>query len=215
MKATFNQHIGIFENAFSKEWCNTIIKYIEIHKDKLVPREEYWGDDRLARDLSMELQQLYDLGNEQEKKHLLSIREEFDKVFLKCYNLYKQHYHLGQENFSITSYKLQKTYPTQGYHIWHAESPHEDPNMLEEDRRMNLLTRFGAYTIYLNNVKDGGETEFLFQSLRLPPNEGTLCIFPSSYTHLHRGNPPLSGEKYIMTGWTHLVPPPPIQRESN
>ena len=61
--------------------------------------------------------------------------------------------------------------------------------------------RIAVWTIYLNDIEEGGETEFLHQSLRLPPKQGTVGIFPSSYTHLHRGNPPLSKEKHILTGW--------------
>ena len=64
-----------------------------------------------------------------------------------------------------------------------------------------MLFRSGAYILYLNDVPEGGETEFLYQRLRVSPKEGTLVIFPASYTHTHRGNPPLRGSKYIMTGW--------------
>jgi hypothetical protein len=30
-------------------------------------------------------------------------------------------------------------------------------------------------------------------------------VFPSGYTHTHRGNPPLSGEKIILTGWLEFT----------
>jgi hypothetical protein len=55
--------------------------------------------------------------------------------------------------------------------------------------------------IYLNDVEDGGETEFIYQSTRVKPKKGTVVIAPSSFTHTHRGNPPLNGEKYIFTSW--------------
>jgi hypothetical protein len=58
-----------------------------------------------------------------------------------------------------------------------------------------------AFTYYLNNVNDGGETEFLYLKKRVKPIEGRLLIWPASYTHTHRGNPPLSHSKYIVTGW--------------
>ena len=88
--------------------------------------------------------------------------------------------------------KIQKTEPTEGYHIWHHES-----NYVYKD----LLERVLAYTVYLNDVDEGGETEFLYQSKRIPPRKGTVVIFPAGYTHYHRGNPPLKGNKYIATGW--------------
>ena len=55
--------------------------------------------------------------------------------------------------------------------------------------------------IYLNDVEDGGETEFLYQRKRVKPVRNRAVIWPGSYTHLHRGNPPLSGTKYVLTGW--------------
>ena len=61
--------------------------------------------------------------------------------------------------------------------------------------------RLLAYTIYLNDVEEGGETEFLYYPKRIKAKKGTLCLFPCGFTHTHRGNPPISNIKYIATGW--------------
>ena len=55
--------------------------------------------------------------------------------------------------------------------------------------------------VYLNDVEEGGETEFLYQGVKLKPETGKLVIFPTSYMYPHRGNPIYKGEKYIITGW--------------
>ena len=39
---------------------------------------------------------------------------------------------------------------------------------------------------------------------RVAAKKGRLVIFPANYPWTHRGNPPLSGEKYIMTGWVEF-----------
>ena len=91
------------------------------------------------------------------------------------------------------SCKIQKTLPGEGYHIWHCE---KDPT---ESRRVL------AWMLYLNDVEEGGETEFLHQKLRYLPKKGDFLVWPASFTHLHRGNPPLSGEKYIVTGWYEYI----------
>ena len=62
-----------------------------------------------------------------------------------------------------------------------------------------------AAQLFLNTVEEGGETEFLYQNKRLPPVQGTLALYPAGYTHTHRGNPPLKGNKYIMTTWLEFV----------
>ncbi|MDB4343231.1 2OG-Fe(II) oxygenase [bacterium] len=63
-----------------------------------------------------------------------------------------------------------------------------------------------AFILYLNSVNQGGETEFLYQSKRIKPKQGRILLFPTSYTHVHRGNPPLKGNKFILTGWVEMVP---------
>jgi hypothetical protein len=60
-------------------------------------------------------------------------------------------------------------------------------------------------TLYLNTVEEGGETEFLYQSSRISPVQGTLSISPAAWTHTHRGNPPLKGNKYIITTWLEFI----------
>tara|TARA_B100001250_G_C19497198_1_gene655778 strand:+ start:54 stop:674 length:621 start_codon:yes stop_codon:yes gene_type:complete len=85
---------------------------------------------------------------------------------------------------------LQKTKPTEGYHAFHCENT-----------SWNNMNRCLAWMIYLNDVEEGGETEFLYQSLRVKPKKNTAVIWPGSFTHLHRGNPPLNQDKYIITGW--------------
>ena len=89
--------------------------------------------------------------------------------------------------------KMQRTLPSQGYHIWHCELDSNVPN------------RVLAWSLFLNDVEEGGELEFLHQSKRFKPKRGDLLVWPASFTHIHRGNPPISNEKYIVTGWYQYV----------
>ena len=83
---------------------------------------------------------------------------------------------------------LQKTIPTHGYHVFHSENS-----------ELTNASRTLVWSVYFNDVEQG-ETEFLYQRQRIKPVEGRVVIFPGSFTHLHRGNPPLN-KKYIATGW--------------
>ena len=58
-----------------------------------------------------------------------------------------------------------------------------------------------VFSVYLNDVEEGGETEFLHFSKRVKPKTGRIVIWPAAFPYIHRGNPPLSGEKYILTSW--------------
>jgi len=88
---------------------------------------------------------------------------------------------------------MQKTEIGQGYHVWHYES----------STRGNC-TRLLSWILYLNDVEEGGETEFLHLHRRVKPKAGTFVLFPAAFTHTHRGNPPLSNTKYIATGWVEF-----------
>jgi hypothetical protein len=101
---------------------------------------------------------------------------------------------LDKEKLDYTVLKIQKTLPTEGYHIWH----------LEYGGQIDTSKRAFVFSIYLNDVEEGGETEFLHFSKRVKPKTGRIVIWPAAFPYLHRGNPPLSGEKYILTSWLIL-----------
>jgi hypothetical protein len=65
--------------------------------------------------------------------------------------------------------------------------------------KKNNQIRMLAFIWYLNDVHEGGETEFL--KGKVTPKRGSLLIFPCSWTYLHKGNVPVSNNKYIITGW--------------
>ena len=54
---------------------------------------------------------------------------------------------------------------------------------------------------YLNDVEEGGGTSFYYQNKTVTPKRGTLVIAPASFTHTHRGEVPVSNDKYILTSW--------------
>ena len=65
--------------------------------------------------------------------------------------------------------------------------------------------RFLVFFVYLNDVTEGGETEFPDLDLTISPECGKLLVFPSIWTFLHRGNIPISNDKYILGSYKHYV----------
>ena len=65
--------------------------------------------------------------------------------------------------------------------------------------------RFLVFFVYLNDVEEGGETEFPTLDLQVSPECGTILIFPATWTFLHRGNVPISNDKYILGSYKHYV----------
>jgi len=189
------QFIGIYENAFTKEYCENAIKHFNDMKDLgfVKNRFEFESAIKTKKDdesIFMHHQEELNINNQ---KELLS---EFNNTF---WNIYSKQY---SPNFAVLtesgqhnnySFKMQKTPIGGGYHVWHYESCNR-----------NSCHRLLTWMVYLNDVEEGGETEFLYQHLRVKPKQGTLVIWPAAFTHTHRGNPPLSNDKYIVTGWTEF-----------
>lgn len=88
-----------------------------------------------------------------------------------------------------------------GYHHWHSEHyPHPS------DPGQKSLHRVLFWLLYLNDVEQGGETEFFYQGAKIKPRQGRLILSPCSFTHTHRGNVPVSDDKYILTSWVMYRP---------
>lgn len=92
-------------------------------------------------------------------------------------------------NLSTFSMQMQKYDRNKGRYVYHNDS-----------RIENNRTRMITFIWYLNDVIEGGETE-IWSHLKIKPSAGKLLLFPSCWTFPHRGNVPISSDKYIITGW--------------
>jgi len=92
--------------------------------------------------------------------------------------------------FKDVGYQVQRYRPGEYYH-WHVDGGSHE-----------LSQRQLVALWYLNDVPGpGGETEFLYQSLRVAPKRGSLILFPPFWTHEHRAVELRMGVKYIATTW--------------
>jgi hypothetical protein len=81
-----------------------------------------------------------------------------------------------------------------GYPYWHCE-------LYPRDANADTLHRTLLWTVYLNDGFEEGETEFLYQRRKVVPRTGSVLVAPTAFTHTHRGNRPVGGDKYIATSW--------------
>lgn len=68
-----------------------------------------------------------------------------------------------------------------------------------------VSARWLVFMTYLNTVVEGGHTEFREQALSIQPQQGLTLIWPTDWTHMHRGLPVIQGDKAIITGWLGFV----------
>jgi prolyl 4-hydroxylase len=63
--------------------------------------------------------------------------------------------------------------------------------------------RYLVFLWYLNDVPEGGETEFVDLGIKVAPRTGRLLMFPPYWMFQHAGRPPAGGDKYILS--TYLM----------
>lgn len=199
MKHEINDFIGEFYNVLDSEYCQTWIDYFDVASQLNLSytREQCEGNnyqDRHKKDDTTVF--LLDYSSLQLTTTAIQLRPIMDN-FWNCYELYVKKYSIISETHfhKINSARLQKTQPGQGYHIWHYET-----------MDFETSSRMLGWMYYLNDIEDGGETEFLYYPRRIKPEAGKLLIWPAGFPHTHRGNPPLKNNKYVITGWVEISP---------
>jgi len=121
------------------------------------------------------------------KRLVSTIEEEVNEYTLK---FSKGLYNISEFRLDPL-FNIQRYYPGEGYHTFHCERGANSKN----------LSRVLVWMIYLNDVTDGGQTEFYYQNHKEPAEQGKIVIWPSDWTHIHRGITSPTQTKYILTGW--------------
>lgn len=179
-------YIQIFNNALTDEFCDKIIKIFN-DNDKLHTNGQVLGgvnfDIKKTKQMNFNSYPL----NEYDK-HLFDNLQEYFSKYLQINNITE----ILRRNIDDTGYQLQKYVANEGYFKFHDDS-------LAQIRNNILCIRIFTYLWYLNDVDEGGETEF--KQFKIKPRKGSLLIFPATCIYRHSGAMPISNDKYIITGW--------------
>lgn len=197
MNTEYKEFIGIYRNVYPEGYCQHLINEFErlIKSGAGANRQQSEGALKHTKD-DVQLGLNFGVHNVGDFNNSSTVRSFFDGL-QKCYEDYTGKFSvLKNSNIRGTAMKMQRTDPGGGYHIWHGEQGNKDH-----------AERVLVYMLYLNDLgeQDGGETEFLYQRLRLHPEENTMIVWPAAYTHAHRGNTVLGDKsKYVVTGWFYF-----------
>ena len=79
------------------------------------------------------------------------------------------------------------------------------------DTHVDVMTyasarRFLSFFWYLNDVDEGGGTEFTRQRVTVGAKKGRVVIFPAEFMFPHRGQIPISGDKYLIPMFINFNP---------
>ena len=183
-KPKFSNFIYIERGALPKSFCDNVIEKFE--------QDDRKRQGQVGSGVHLEIKRSSDLSITE-----LEDWKSYDQAFFRCLNTQLKKYirFLPEEYVKYralnelgndTGYQIQRTQPGD-YYIWHHDQ---------------TKSRLVTFIWYLNDVKDGGYTEFI-DGTRIQPEAGKLIIFPATWDFLHRGVSPKTETKYLCTGWVH------------
>jgi len=176
----------IFEKprALPLDVCAEMIRRFEASED-----EQYEGRIGQLADKDRSIKRSTDLVTSG-KEHWKDIDGELFRSLSSAIREFRESYPFFKGPFKDMGYAIQRTSPGEFYH-WHIDGGSHEFSMRQ------LVAVW-----YLNDVPGpGGETEFLYQDVKIRPEAGKLVLFPPFWTHEHRGAELKQGVKYIATTW--------------
>lgn len=172
----------------NKDLCKNLINFFENSESKFEGKIGNHKIDKLKKD-STEV--LLDI----------SLQEPLTKEYIKSLSLvlekYKKMYKYADnphDSWGITeNFNIQRYLPNQGYHTYHTERS----GLKNSLRHLTFMT-------FLNDVNEGGETEWYYQKLKVRPETGLTLIWGTDWTFTHRGIPSKT-EKKIYCNWLVFI----------
>ncbi len=171
-------------NALSSNLCQDIIQRFR-HDDRKSQGITTSGEVNLEVKRSMDLSiSNLDEWEQTDAKLFTSLAEHLEEYAKAMTRITDQD--LWTNQVQDSGYNI-KRYRPGDYYNWHVDN-----------QTNGGWVRTVACIWYLNDVIEGGETEFAFGQ-KIKPETGKILLFPAVWTYPHRGLPPKNGDKYIIT----------------
>jgi len=191
------------EESLSNELCDRIISLFESQKEfqnagvvgSDTTDTKYIIDKTIKKTIDLEIPSdanessiWFDIKN--------SLIEEIQTNLSKYYERFMKlsFVDLIHKNKSINNFLIQKYKKNEGIFKYHSDYCVDF---------INRKTRIINFIWYLNDVEEGGETEFLGY-YKIKPKKGNIILFPSEWFMPHCGKCPITNDKYIITGWIYI-----------
>lgn len=194
---TIENFILQYDNLFSAQECQQFIDSFNRMERAgfTISRQKEGNNSTVKKDDQFYFSDFLS-GMELDISDIAPFKMMTERFWQTVYPAYAEQYGVLNQmaNMTVRLAKIQKTEIGGGYHVWHNE----------DDSPQNMR-RVATFILYLNDVDEGGETEFLYYPKRVKAKTGRFILWPAGYTHTHRGNPPISNTKYIVTGWMEMT----------
>lgn len=189
MDVNFDGFIATFDNVFDNAWLDDLTKYYHTFNNLGALQGKY-RPKHLRDDEQLYLLdpiRIHEVHPHYAQYFFKILKEQIVPAYMDKFSI------LQAREYTTKQLKMKRIEEGGGYHEWHYES-------LGNDTTRKLVVQ-----LYMNTIDEGGETEFLYQKKRVNARKNRLLVWPADWTHTHRGNTPLNGDKYILTTWLEEV----------
>jgi len=178
-------------NLENNKLCNEITQFFENNKSLQIQGKTASGKDLKAKKTTDIPVNPHDLKNPKFEV----LKQYMDKLH-KCFIDYQNQWPFLKSMIKVVDvpgFNIQKYSRGDHFALLHSERT-----------TLDTLHRLFAWMTYLNDVDDGGQTNFSHYEIKIRPETGKTLIWPAEWTHAHTGEILKSGTKYIVTGWMNF-----------
>ena len=171
-------------HALKSDVCGIIVDRFEAHKE-----HQYEGRIGQLQTKDRSIKKSTDM-TVSDKPEWKDVDGMFFRSLTTALQAVRERFPFFRGRFKDMGYAIQRTNTGEYYH-WHIDGGSHE-----------FSYRQLVVVWYLNDVPGpGGETEFLYQDVKIKPEAGKMLLFPPFWTHEHRGVTLEKGVKYIATTW--------------
>ena len=178
-------------NLENNKLCNEITQFFENNKELQIQGITSYGKDLKAKKTTDIPVNPHDLKNPK-----FEVLKQYMDELYKCFIDYQNQWPFLKSVIKVVDvpgFNIQKYSRGDHFALLHSERT-----------TLDTLHRLFAWMTYLNDVDDGGQTNFSHYEIKIKPETGKTLIWPAEWMHAHTGEILKSGTKYIVTGWMNF-----------
>ena len=181
-------YIRTYQKKFSDDECSGMVNWFEVQDEHNYTEHTVLQGHRKFDEINL------NKHREETMQTQLDIYDRFGRILETYKQDVKLHPKAWPEESKWEEIRLKRYKANSGNFLNHVDVGNHDS-----------ARRFLVVFLYLNTVEKGGETEFPTFDLKVSAERGKVLVFPSTWTYLHRGNTPISNDKYILGSYLHYV----------
>jgi hypothetical protein len=192
----------INKNSISKELCNDIIHMFEEDSNRyegvtaggIQKNVKDTLDLQIPKNANSKWSKTREFLEKELEKNIKNYVKNINDAMETCEESSSNKYKVFNNFVTFDTIQMQRYTKQKGRYVYHQDFSADWTN-----KKYRVIT----FLWYLNDVYEGGETEF-WTTYKVKPEAGKLLFFPATWTYPHRGMMPISNDKYIITGWLYV-----------